>query len=209
MNTLLKITASLAGANGQSSQLADRFAANWLATNPKGRVVTRDLSADAIPHLTAERFQALLAKPEDRTPEQRGVAEYSDALIEELKSADVIVLAVPMYNFSVPSTLRAYFDHVARAGVTFRYTAAGPQGLIQGKQAYVFITRGGYYPEAADTQTPYLRQFLGFIGLTDVQFVYAEGLGISAEAREKSLMAARHTIAKLAIEKLAPVALAA
>lgn len=204
MNTLLKITASLAGANGQSSQLAERFAANWLANNPHGRVVTRDLSADAIPHLTAERFQALLTKPEDRTAEQRAVAEYSDALIGELKSADVIVFAVPMYNFSVPSTLRAYFDHIARAGETFRYTAAGAQGLIQGKPTYVFIARGGYYPGAADTQTPYLRQFLGFIGLADVQFVYAEGLAISDEAREKGLTAARHTIAKLA-----PVALAA
>lgn len=204
MNTLLKITSSLAGANGQSSQLADSFAANWLAQHPNGRVVTRDLSADATPHLTAERFQALLAKPEERTAEQRAVVEYSDALIEELKSADTMVFAVPMYNFSVPSTLRAYFDHVARAGVTFRYTAAGPQGLIQGKHAYVFITRGGYYADAADTQTPYLRQFLGFIGLTDVQFVYAEGLGISAEARERSLTAAHRTIAGLA-----PVALAA
>lgn len=204
MNTLLKITASLAGANGQSAQLADRFAANWLAQNPHGRVVTRDLSADAIPHLTAERFQALLAKPDERTAEQRAVAEYSDTLVEELKGADVIVFAVPMYNFSVPSTLRAYFDHIARAGVTFRYTAAGAQGLIQGKQTYVFITRGGYYAEAADTQTPYLRQFLGFVGLTDVQFVYAEGLAISDEAREKSLTAARHAIAKLT-----PAALAA
>lgn len=204
MNTLLKITASLAGANGQSAQLADRFAANWLAQNPHGRVVTRDLSADAIPHLTAERFQALLAKPDERTVEQRAVAEYSDTLVEELKGADVIVFAVPMYNFSVPSTLRAYFDHIARAGVTFRYTAAGAQGLIQGKQTYVFITRGGYYAEAADTQTPYLRQFLGFVGLTDVQFVYAEGLAISDEAREKSLTAARHAIAKLT-----PAALAA
>ena len=204
MNTLLKITASLAGANGQSAQLADRFAANWLAQNPHGRVVTRDLSADAIPHLTAERFQALLAKPDERTAEQRAVAEYSDTLVEELKGADVIVFAVPMYNFSVPSTLRAYFDHIARAGVTFRYTAAGAQGLIQGKQTYVFITRGGYYAEAADTQTPYLRQFLGFVGLTDVQFVYAEGLAISDEAREKSLTAARQAIAKLT-----PAALAA
>lgn len=204
MNTLLKITASLAGAKGQSSQLADRFADNWLAKNPQGRVVTRDLSAQAIPHLTAERFQALLANPESRTAEQQAVAAYSDALIEELKSADVIVFAVPMYNFSVPSTLRAYFDHIARAGVTFRYTATGPQGLIQGKRTYVFITRGGHYADAADTQTPYLRQFLGFIGLSDVQFVYAEGLGISDESREKSLTAAHHTIAKLV-----PAALAA
>jgi len=197
MNTLLKITASLAGANGQSSQLADRFVSNWLAKNPNGHVITRDLSASAVPHLTAERFQAFLTKPEERNAEQQAVAEYSDALIDELKAADVVVFAVPMYNFSVPSTLRAYFDHIGRAGVTFRYTATGPEGLLQGKKTYVFVTRGGYYADAADTQTPYLRQFLGFIGLKDVEFIYAEGLGISEEAREKSLTAARHTIAKL------------
>jgi FMN-dependent NADH-azoreductase len=121
----------------------------------------------------------------------------SDELIAELKSADTLVLAVPLYNFSVPSTLRAYFDHVARAGVTFRYTASGPQGLLQGKHAYVFVTRGGFYTEANDTVTPYLRQFLGFIGITDVQFVYAEGLAISEESREKSLHTARHAIANL------------
>ncbi|HEY4368281.1 MAG TPA: FMN-dependent NADH-azoreductase [Steroidobacteraceae bacterium] len=206
MTTLLKIQTSLSGSTGQSSQLADRFAQQWLASNPGGRIVTRDLTADAVPHLTAERFQSFLAKPEARTPQQQEIADYSDALIAELKAADVIVFAVPMYNFSVPSTLRAYFDHIARIGVTFQYTAEGPRGLVQGKKVYVFITRGGVYPEAADTQTPYLRQFLGFIGMTDVQFIHAEGLSTGDEPREKSLAAARHTIAKL---QPAPAALAA
>jgi FMN-dependent NADH-azoreductase len=114
-----------------------------------------------------------------------------------------------MYNFSVPSTLRAYFDHIARAGVTFRYTAEGPQGLLQGKQAYVFITRGSIFSPTNDTQTPYLRQFLGFIGITDVQVVHAEGLAISEESREKSLNTARHVIAKLAVAKPVSEALAA
>ena len=197
MSTLLKIQASLSGSTGQSSQLADRFAQQWLASHPGGRVITRDLATDAVPHLTADRFQAFLAKPETRTPPQQADVDYSDELIAELKSADVVVFAVPMYNFSVPSTLRAYFDHIARIGVTFQYTAEGPRGLVQGKQAYVFITRGGIYPEAADTQTPYLRQFLGFIGITDVQFIHAEGLSMGEEPREKSLAGARHTIAKL------------
>jgi FMN-dependent NADH-azoreductase len=197
MKTLLKIHSSLAGPRGQSSQLADRFADDWLAKNPGGRVITRDLAADAVPHLTAERFQSF-ATPEDaRTPDQRAAADYSDAVITELRTADVIVIAAPMYNFSVPSTLRAYFDHVARAGVTFRYTATGPEGLIQGKKAYVFITRGGIYPAALDSQTPYLRQFLGFIGIRDVEFVYAEGLGLGDERRQNSLMSARHLIAQL------------
>ena len=197
MSTLLQINASLAGANGQSSRLAQRFVADWQARHPEGRVITRDLASDPVPHLTAERFQAFLSQPEARTDEQRAVSEYSDALIEEIKSADTIVFAVPMYNFSVPSTLRAYFDHIARAGVTFRYTASGPEGLLKGKKAYVFITRGGFYADAADTQTPYLKQFLGFIGLTDVSFVFAEGMGMGEESREKSLAQAHNAIGEL------------
>lgn len=197
MSTLLQINASLAGANGQSSRLAQRFVADWQAQHPDGRVITRDLASDPVPHLTAERFQAFLSQPEARTDEQRTHAGYSDALIEEIKNADTIVFAVPMYNFSVPSTLRAYFDHIARAGVTFRYTANGPEGLLKGKTAYVFITRGGVYPDVADTQTPYLRQFLGFLGLTDVKFVFAEGLSMGDAVRNKALSEAHDAIGDL------------
>lgn len=197
MSTLLKIQSSLNGSAGQSSQLADRFAQQWLASHPGGRIVMRDLAHDGVPHLTAERFQSFFVAPENRTPEQQAVAAYSDELIEEIKAADVVVFAVPMYNFSVPSTLRAYFDHIARVGVTFQYTAEGPRGLLEGKKAYVFITRGGFYPQGADTQTPYLKQFLGFIGITDVEFIHAEGLARGEDPREKSLAAARHSIAKL------------
>jgi FMN-dependent NADH-azoreductase len=197
MKTLLQINASLAGANGQSSRLAERFGADWLAQNPDGRVVKRDLAADPVPHLTAERFQAFLSQPEARTDEQRAVSDYSETLIEELRNADTIVFAVPMYNFSVPSTLRAYFDHIARAGITFRYTPNGPEGLLKGKKVFVFITRGGIYPDVADTQTPYLRQFLGFIGLTDVNFVFAEGLSMGDDTRTQSLSKAHHAIEEL------------
>lgn len=197
MSTLLQINTSLAGAHGQSSRLAQRFVADWQAKHPEGRVITRDLASEPVPHLTAERFQAFLSQPDARTEEQRAVSQYSDALIEEIKNADTIVFAVPMYNFSVPSTLRAYFDHIARAGVTFRYTANGPEGLLKGKKAYVFITRGGFYADAADTQTPYLKQFLGFIGITDVNFVFAEGLGLGDDAREKSLAQAHSVIGEL------------
>ena len=197
MSTLLQINASLAGAEGQSSRLADRFVADWLAQHPDGRVVKRDLANEPVPHLTAQRFQALLSNPEARTAEQRAVTDYSDTLIAELQNADTIVFAVPMYNFSVPSTLRAYFDHIARAGVTFRYGANGPEGLLKDKQVFAFITRGGIYPNAADTQTPYLRQFLGFIGLTDVKFVFAQGLHMGDETRQQSLDAALHAIEEL------------
>jgi len=197
MSTLLQINASLAGANGQSSRLADRFVTDWIAQHPAGHVVKRDLAADPVPHLTAERFQAFFANPDARTEEQRAVSEYSDELIAELRSAETIVFAVPMYNFSVPSTLRAYFDHIARAGVTFRYTANGPEGLLKGKKAYVFITRGGIYSNGIDTQTPYLKQFLGFLGITDVQFVYAEGLSMGDDVRQQSLNAAHGLIEEL------------
>lgn len=202
MKTLLYVRTSLFGAQGQSSQLAERFVADWLIRNPGGRVVTRDLSADPVPHLTAERFQAFSARREDRTAEQQAAVDCSDALIDELKAADTIVLGVPMYNFSVPSTLRAYFDHIARAGVTFQYTSTGPEGLLKGRRAYVFVTRGGVYSDAADTQTPSLRLFLSFIGL-EPQFVFAEGLALGEESRSKSLAGARELIADLSRVELA------
>jgi FMN-dependent NADH-azoreductase len=196
MTTLLNIRTSLFGLQGASSQLAERFVADWLQRNPGGRVVTRDLAADPIPHLTAERFVAFGTKPEDRSPQQQAAVAYSDALIEELRNADTIVLGVPMYNFSVPSTLRAYFDHVARAGVTFRYTSAGPEGLLKGRRAYVFVTRGGVYAGGADTQAPYLGQFLRFLGI-EPEFVYAEGLGLGDESRQRGLQSAHEQIATL------------
>ena len=195
--TLLSIRTSLYGAKGQSSLLAERFISDWLVRNPGGRVITRDLSAEPVPHLTVEEFQAFGVQPAARTVQQQAAVAYSDSLIAELSSADTIVLAVPMYNFSVPSTLRAYFDHVARAGVTFHYTSNGPRGLLAGRHAYVFITRGGIYPEAADTQTPYLRQFLGFIGI-EAHFIHAEGLAMGETHRERGLAAANSAIVGLA-----------
>ena len=202
MSTLLFVQTSLYGAQGASSQLAERFVAQWLSNNPGGRVIRRDLAADPAPHLTAERFQAFNTAPEARTAEQQEIVAYSDALIDELRSADTVVLGVPMYNFSVPSTLRTYFDHIARAGVTFRYTSAGPEGLLAGRRAYVFVTRGGFYGEAADTQVPYLRQFLRFIGI-ESEFVFAEGLGLGDESRKKGLAQARARIAGLNAIELA------
>src|SRR5256885_14651262 len=138
MKTLLQIRSSIFSEGGQSSRLAERFVAAWREANPHGQVVVRDLARDPIPHLDAARFGAFLAKPGERTPEQTAVAEGSEALIDELKRADVVVLGLPMYNFGIPSTLKAYFDHIARAGVTFRYTDKGPVGLLAGKQAYAF-----------------------------------------------------------------------
>ena len=207
MKTLLQIQTSLFENNGQSSRLAGRFAEEWIDANPDGRVVVRDIGREPIPHLTAERFQAFLAKPTDRTPEQQAVAGFSDALIAELRAADVIVLGLPMYNFGIPSSLKAYFDHIARAGVTFRYTEKGPEGLLKGKKVYVFATRGGLYAGTpADTATSYVRDFLRFIGLDDVEFVYAEGLSMGDSPKEKALAVANAEIARI---MRAPVAVAA
>ena len=197
MKTLLQISSGIGSSNGISAQLAEEYSQQWLARNPDGRIVKRDLAVESVPHLTAERFQAFATPQMQRTPEQQVIAQYSDSLIAEVIAADVIVFAVPMYNFSVPSTLRAYFDHIARAGITFKYTANGPEGLVKGKQAYVFITRGGVHAESADTQTPYIRQFLGFIGITNVEFVHAEGMALGDSARDESLRNARQEIESL------------
>jgi FMN-dependent NADH-azoreductase len=204
MTTLLQINASIQGEKGQSSQLANRFVALWQSRHPQGRVVRRDLAADPVPHLTAARFAAFLTPPEQHDAEQRAVAKFSDDLIEELRQADVLVLGLPMYNFGIPSQLKSYLDHIARAGRTFRYTAAGPVGLLTGKKAYVFAARGGLYQGTAlDTQTQYVRDFLRFVGISDVEFIYAEGLAIDAARRESALGAAHVQIARLVEERAA------
>lgn len=195
MKTLLQIQSSIFSNGGQSSQLAGRFVAAWRKANPGARVIVRDLAREPVPHLDAARFGAFLAKREERTPEQQAVTDYSDALIEELKRADVVVLGLPMYNFGVPSTLKAYFDHIARAGVTFRYTEKGSVGLLTGKKVYVFAARGGLYAGTPnDTQTPYVRTFLAFLGMSDVEFVYAEGLAISEASKQQGLACAHADI---------------
>ena len=204
--TLLQINASIFSNHGQSTRLADEFVAAWRASNPGAKVIARNLAEETVPHLDAERFGAFLAKPGERSVEQQAVVEYSDALIDELKRADVLVLGLPMYNFGLPSTLKAYIDHIARAGATFKYTEKGPVGLLTGKKAYVFATRGGLYAGTPlDTQTAYVRDMLRFLGIDDVEFVYAEGLATGAERRAAALSQAQRAIERLA----APEALAA
>src|ERR1700683_4806364 len=199
MNTLLQINASIHGINGQSTQLANRFVAAWRARHPRAHIVHRDLALDPVPHLTAERFAAFLTPPEKRDAAQQDVAQYSDTLIDEIKRADVIVLGLPMYNFGVPSQLKAYFDHIARVGHTFRYTAQGPVGLLGDKKVYVFAARGGLYAGTARaTPTTHVRDFLRFVGIEDIEFVYAEGLAISPQSKASGLAAAAAAIERLA-----------
>lgn len=199
MSTLLQINASLFSGLGQSSLLAERFVQTFRERHPDATILNRDVAGDPVPHLDARRFSAFTTAADARTPEQKAVIDYSDMLIDELRRSDVIVLGLPMYNFGVPSQLKSYFDHIARAGETFRYTASGPEGLLKDKKAYVFAARGGLYQGTPlDTQTSYVRDFLRFIGIADVEFVYAEGLAISPESKQKSIDEANDSIARLA-----------
>jgi FMN-dependent NADH-azoreductase len=200
MATLLQINASINNEKGQSSRLANQFVNAFQSQHPGAKILLRDVAAgEPVPHLNADRFAAFITPAEARNAEQAAVVEYSDALISELKQADVIVIGLPMYNFGVPSQLKAYFDHIARAGVTFRYTDKGPVGLLTGKKVYVFAARGGIYAGTPmDTQTSYVRDFLRFIGLAEVEFVYAEGLAISPQSKDAGLAQAAAAIERLA-----------
>jgi FMN-dependent NADH-azoreductase len=199
MTTLLQINTSLFGENGNTSQLTRRFIERWQAAHPDGRVVVRDLQGDPLPHLDAERAGALFSKPEGRTPKQQAIVDLSDTLIGELKAADVVVIGLPMYNFGIPSTLKTWFDHIARAGVSFRYTAKGPEGLIGDRKVYVMAARGGFYQGTpADTQTPFVRDFFKLLGISDIEFVYAEGLNVSQELKERAMRDAGAAVDRLA-----------
>ena len=197
MKTLLHIKSSIFGDDGQSSQLAEHFVQQWLQKNPQGKVVVRNLVEDNFPHLDAEIVGALMSPVEDRNLEQQRVIDRSDALVAELAQADQIVMGVPMYNFAVPSQMKAYFDLLARAGVTFKYTEQGPVGLLEDKPVYLFATRGGLYRDSGvDFQIPFVKQFLGFIGFKTVEVIYAEGLSMSGQA-EISLAQANEQIAAI------------
>lgn len=199
MKSLLQLNSSIFSSNGHSSQLSDLFVAHWRNNYPDAAIIVRDLANEPLPHLDAHRVSAFFAQPEVRTPEQQVFVDESDALIAEIRQADRIVIGLPMYNFGIPSTLKAYFDHIARAGITFRYTENGPEGLLTGKTVTVFATRGGMYAGTAlDTQTSYVHNFLNFLGITDIEFVYVEGLNMGETSKESALTNARLKLAELA-----------
>ena len=169
--------------------------------NPGLKVVERDLGANPVPHLTADDGRRACAAT-DTAGAARSPQALSDALIDELKAADTIVIGAPMYNFGIPSTLKAWFDHVLRAGVTFRYTDAGPEGLLKGKRVIVVESRGGLYSEGPAQPMDFAgaapAHVLGFIGITDVTFVRAEKLGYGPEAREEAISDAHAELALVA-----------
>lgn len=205
MKTLLQLNTSLFADNGNSTRLANRFVAAWRAQNPGGRVIVRDLVDDPVQHLTAEHVMAFGTPADQRTPEQAARVALDDVLIAEIQAADVVVLGVPMINFGIPVQLKNWIDAISRAKVTFQYTANGPEGLLKGKKVVIALTRGGQYRNTpADTQVPYLKTVLSFLGMSDIQLVYAEGLAMGPEAEQQALASAQSQIEALAIEE--PVA---
>ncbi len=198
MATALVLNSSITGPSSVSRTLVAEIVAQLRAETPGLDIIERDLGAAPIPHLTPDTIGGFAKEqPEGAEAETRAL---SDALIAELFAADILVIGAPMYNFGMPSPLKAWFDHVLRAGVTFRYTESGPEGLATGKRAIVVETRGGLYSEGPlaflDAQEPHLRAVLGFIGITDVTFVRAEKLAFGPDVRAESIAKAREAIAE-------------
>ncbi|WP_265949163.1 FMN-dependent NADH-azoreductase [Dechloromonas sp. A34] len=192
---ILQINASARSAGSNSTRLADTVTARLLAQNPDAVVDLRDLAANPHPVLDEPALGALFTPAEQRTPEQAARVALDDALIAQVQAADAIVLGVPMYNFGVPVQLKTWIDAIARSGVTFRYTANGPEGLLKGKKVYVALARGGLYRDTpADSQTPYLKSVLAFLGMTNVEFIFAEGLAMGAESATKAFAEAEARI---------------
>jgi FMN-dependent NADH-azoreductase len=200
MKSVLVINSSAAREGSVSRLLVEETVARLLEANPYAQVVRRDLGDTPIPHLTTGTLAGVRGVPS--TEAEKQARQLSDELIAELRAADTIVIGAPMYNFGVTTALRAWFDHILRAGETFSYSEAGPKGLLPGKRVIVIESRGGLYSEgpaaAVDFQEPYLRHLLGFIGITDVTFVHAEKIGFGPEARAASVAQARSRIASLA-----------
>lgn len=193
MSRLLFVKSSVFGEGGQSSKLADRLIQRWKAQATEAEVITRDLVSEPIAHYDMTAISALSTDAADQTPAQKAIVALSDQLIAEVQDADAIIIAAPMYNFAVPSQLKAWFDQIARNGVTFRYTENGPEGLLKDKPVYILATRGGMYHDAGlDYQVPWLKLILGFVGLKNVQVIMAEGLNMSDA--DKSIAAAQQAI---------------
>ena len=199
MSRVLVIESSARQQGSVSRELTRQFIGNWQAAHPADQIQIRDLAVEPVPHLDATLLGGWMTPSEQQTEAEKAALALSNQLTDELLAADVLVLAAPMYNFAIPSTLKAWLDHVLRAGVTFKYTETGPQGLLTGKRAFVLTARGGIYAGSGlDHQEPYLRQALAFIGIHDVQFIHAEGLNLGAEFSEKGLAQAKAKLAEVA-----------
>lgn len=201
MAKLLHINSSVRNAGSLSRQLSGEFLDQWRAAHPNHSIIERDLAAQPLPHLDETMLGAFFTLPAERSAEQNRIVQLSEQLIAELFAADVIVIGAPMYNFSISSGLKAWIDHVARAGLTFKYTESGPLGLVTGKKVYVFTSRGGVYSsgpgKAMDFHETYLRAVLGFIGITDLTFIHTEGVALGEGAAGEAISHTREAISEL------------
>ncbi|PHV04294.1 FMN-dependent NADH-azoreductase [Janthinobacterium sp. BJB412] len=184
---ILQINSSARSTGSESTRLADAIVAKLSASAANVSLTRRDLAAQPHPVLDEATLQALFTPAEQRSAEQAARVALDDALIAQVQAADVIVIGSPMYNFGITVQLKSWFDAIARAGVTFKYGPTGPVGLLSGKKVYVAVARGGMHRDGpTDTQLPHLKMFFSFIGLNDVQFVYAEGLNLGPDAMAKA-----------------------
>jgi len=192
---ILQINSSAKSTGSESTRLANRITARLVAQNPGAKVAVRDLAASAHPMQDEATLQAIFTPKDNRTPEQAARVAMDDALIEEVQNADILVLGVPMYNFGVPAQFKNWIDAVARAGVTFKYSENGPVGLVSGKRVFVATTRGGRHKGTPkDIVASYLNTVLGFLGMSDVKMIFAEGLSLGAEVANQSLSEAQQEI---------------
>lgn len=192
---VLQINSSARGEGSNSTRVANVIVERLRASNPGASVVVRDLARNPHPSLDEAALGALFTPAEQRTAEQAARVALDDALITEIQAADAVVLGVPMYNFGIPAQLKNWLDAIARAKVTFQYTANGPEGLLKNKTVYVAFARGGRYRDTpADTQVPYLKTILGFLGMTDVRFVFAEGFAMGPDAEQQAIVEAQRDI---------------
>ncbi|WP_097302452.1 FMN-dependent NADH-azoreductase [Pseudomonas chlororaphis] len=199
MSRVLIIESSARQQDSVSRQLTQTFIKQWQAAHPADQISVRDLAVTPVPHLDINLLGGWMKPAGQRNEIEEASLQRSNELTDELLAADVLVMAAPMYNFAIPSTLKAWLDHVLRAGVTFKYTETGPQGLLNGKRAYVLTARGGIYAgSTADHQEPYLRQVMGFIGIHDVEFIHAEGMNLGGDFQEKGLNQANAKLAQVA-----------
>lgn len=196
MSKILVIKSAVTGEASVSNRLVDQLVHGLTSADPHAQLAVRDLAADPAPHLSGHSLAAFGGA---ETPEAVAIRALSDELVAELKAADVLVIGAPMYNFGIPSTLKAWFDHVLRAGVTFRYTETGPEGLVGQKRVIIASSRGGLYADDAeqDNQERHLRALLGFIGLNDVTVVRADGLALGEAPRAEGLARGEAQVAAL------------
>ena len=194
MSSVLLVTSSPRGAASHSTRVATEFAQRLLASHPTTKLVTRDLVANPLPHIDADFTSGIYTPEETRSAQQAKVVGVSDTVVDELFAADTVILATGFINFNISSTLKSWIDHIMRAGRTFSYGADGAKGLVTGKKVYVVIASGGVYSDGPavpfDHATPYLKTALGFLGMTDVEFVRIEGVAMGPDAEAKALSSA-------------------